>query len=198
MLKVKLAVALAVIAAVGAIGYFQVLAYNKRQATQSELKAQETEVAKCRQNLALFYQAWTRYKADHKGAEPPNIDVLVPKYVPDANLFMCPTAQRWLNNHKVLDHGSITINKHEYLETYGFQWLNPNVARAIKRQGDKTPLVTCSAHEEGIYLAIFHRVPRLGAFDADKRAEYGADLKNARPLVVRRNGTVEEQGANEE
>ena len=195
MRKISFMVVFAALMAIGAAGYFQVAAYNKRSSAQTEMKAQQAEVQKCRQNLALFYQAWKNYKADHKGAEPPNIDVLVPKYIPDPGLFICPTAQRWISNHKAIDHGNITINKHDYLETYGFQWLSPNAAHAIKHQGDKAPLVYCSAHQEGVYLAVFHKKPGLGAFDADKRGEYIADLKNARPLVVRRNGTVEEATA---
>ncbi len=198
MSMLKIFVVIAVLALIGVGGYFMVQKHKAQSAIQQEVALQQSEKQECERRLGLFYQAWKRYKADHKGEEPPNVAVLIPKYIPDPKLLVCPTAQRWLNNHKAVSRGSLTINKQQYTETYGFQWVNPNAAHSIKKQGDKAPLILCTAHEEGIYISIFHKQPQLGAFDPDKRGNYISELQNARPLVARRNGTVEELSADEE
>jgi hypothetical protein len=61
------------------------------QPKPEELAAQEKEA--CTRNLKIIYQAIQAYELDHK--DLPNwLSDLVPKYLPDANVLVCPVCRR--------------------------------------------------------------------------------------------------------
>ncbi len=198
MLMGKIFVGIAIVALIGVGGYFLAQKNKAQAAVQQEVALQQSEKQECEKRLTLFYGAWKKYKADHKGQDPATVDLLVPKYISDVNLLVCPTAKRWISNHKAIDRGTFKVNNKDVDATYEFLWLGANKDLNLKKYGDKAPLIACSAHEEGLYLAVYNKKPPVSAFDADKRAGYVAELQNAHLLAVRRNGTVGELTSNEE
>jgi hypothetical protein len=159
---------------------------------QAEVEAQKPEIAECKGRLKLFHQAVEGYKADHGGAEPPTADALVPKYVKDANLFLCPTVKRWQGKGRTLNVGYVMVGKKEYKSSYGFVWLTGNSAFFRRRMGNKAPLIQCESHEEGMYLAYFGMGAKTGAFTGDARKGLPDEVAAARRLLVQVDGQVVE------
>ena len=198
MFMLKVLVGIAVLALISVGGYFLVTTNKAHSAAQQEITLQQSEKQECQKRLTMIYGAWKKYKVDHKGQEPANIEQLIPKYISDTNMLVCPTAQRWINNHKAIDRGIIRVDKKEIFVTYEFLWLGSNGAANVRKYGDKAPLVACSSHEEGVYLAVYHTKPKLDAFEAETRSHYVAELQNAHVLAARRNGTVGDLTTSEE
>ncbi len=193
MRKVGILILVCVLIGGGYLAYTLKKAHALSSLAQEEGTTQVSEVQECRRRLALFYKAWASYKADHKGAEPPTIESLIPKYIPDPKLLVCPTAERWMKKGALMEQGVITIDRHNYPETYGFIWLAPSRnAVSLKRYGEAAPLIICASHQEGLYRATYKKRLPLGAFDEDQRTKWVPEVGTARTLAVRRNGKVEE------
>src|SRR3569623_869182 len=75
-----------------------------------EAKAEEAERKECEAHLALFYTAWKQYKADNKGAAPPSVAAMIPKYIPDPSVLICPTAARLDKTGMHLDRGTFKMD----------------------------------------------------------------------------------------
>src|SRR5690349_8991648 len=94
---------------------FQKIGESKQQAAgQQEQKAQLPELQECRERMAKFYKAWSAYRSERKGADPPSIEALIPTYSPNADLLVCPTAARWIKKGKRIEQGSVTRNRRGY------------------------------------------------------------------------------------
>lgn len=189
----KLVISLSVLIVIMAIGifvYFKTQASRLQDAVNQEIAEQATEKKECQRRLTLFFTAWKQYRADHKGADPGNIEVLIPHYIPDASLLFCPTAKRWEGRKKRFEQGTLEINKVTFPVTYGMQWLTSGVTRSRKILGDRAPLVTCEVHRQGLYQAVFKKGARLGAFDDEQRQHYIPELRDAATLAVLQNGSV--------
>lgn len=189
--RIFLAVVL-VAALAGGYAYFQNRPKTYPEAGQSEAAAQKPEIEECKKRLVQFYEAVKAYKADHKGAPPPTADALVPKYVKDANLFLCPTAKRWQEKGRSLQVGFVMVGRKEYKSSYGFVWLTSQSAFFRKRFGEKAPLIQCESHEEGMYLAYYGRGAPVGAFTGESRKNLIPEVAAARKLVVQEDGKVTE------
>ena len=165
---------------------------NSRQgAAQQEQTVQKAEMQECRDRLAQFYKAWSAYRADHKSADPPSIEALIPKYLPNPELLVCPTAARWIKKGKPMQQGTMTMNRRQYPVTYGFQWLSSGYAHLLKKSGDRMPLVICEAHKEGLYRAAYRKPPGQASFDPEERMKLVPAVQEAYTLVLRHNGTVD-------
>lgn len=197
----RLGVIVAAILGIGALGYFLIRQgmqnRHSSEAARAEAVTQETERQECRKRLALIYGAWKRYRAEHKGAAPPTVAALLPKYIPDANLLLCPTAKRWMDRGKTMGKGTVTVGGREYPASYGFLWLTSGYARDRKRFGDKAPLAACQAHGEGMYQAAYDRPAPLGAFDEEQRGNWVSEVRDAPTLIVRTNGAIDTLALNE-
>ncbi|HLI50031.1 MAG TPA: hypothetical protein VKV18_15275 [Chthonomonas sp.] len=177
-------------------GYFLVAhlvkVYAERNAAEREIALERPEIDACKQRLLLFYNAWKRYRADHKGAEPPSLEALIPKYIPDPNLLVCPTVARWAKKGVHFTVGTVAIGRRVYPVSYGFRWLASSMnAYDIKKEGDNAPLVVCYSHEEGVYWAAYHRPPPVGAFNQAQRDRWVAPVRHTYALVIRRNGKID-------
>jgi hypothetical protein len=185
---------LLVSAAIIAAGVVGGLWLRDRTAMHAAAEQQEArmkpELEACRQRLAKLHRAWSRYRAEHKNAEPPSFAALVPKYVAAADLF-CPTAARWSKEGGSVGQGSLKVDGKEQPVTYGFQWLTSRYPITVKKRGERTPLITCEVHREVLYGAVYKKQLPLGAFDEPNRNGLIAEVANAPVLVVRRGGTVD-------
>lgn len=201
MSKSRIPIMLLVLIAVGALGYG---GYRLKQTSEvsgraaQEAKAEEAERKECEEHLALFYKAWKQYKADNKGATPPNIQALIPKYIPDTSILICPTAARLDKEQIHLDRGTIKMDGKSIDMTYGFRWLAAGFPKMMQKQGDKIPLVVCKCHQAAMYTIGYQKKFKEGAFDDEERAKLVSDVANAPVLAVRMNGKVEALGAGED
>jgi hypothetical protein len=178
---------LAVIAGVGGVFWYRQVD-ERSKAARREATIQKQEQDECRKRLASFHQAWTTYRAQHKGVEPPTPESLFPKYVRSGDLLACPTALRLRKEGKVVDQGSLKLEGKDYPMTYGFLWLSATYGRALALDGEKAPLVRCDVHRDGMYMAVYHKRPPLGAF-SDGHA-LASEVTKAPVLAVRRSGEV--------
>jgi hypothetical protein len=72
-------------------GLFLIWACDSKAQAQEELATQERE--NCKSNLKHIYEAIQNYQVDHK--DLPNwLSDLVPKYLSDANVLICPVSRR--------------------------------------------------------------------------------------------------------
>lgn len=191
--KVPIPLVLLVIVGIGV--YFLLSHLLKVRAEDSaaarEIALEKPEIAECEQHLRLIYNAWKRYCADHKGAEPPSIECLIPKYISRTAVLVCPTADRWAKKGVHFNAGSVLVGKKSYPETYGFRWLASAMnAHDIRKEGNKAPLVVCYSHEEGVYRAVYHHSPPTGAFNLDQRGKWVDGVSHMYALVIRRDGTI--------
>src|SRR5947209_8231998 len=122
-------------------------------AARSEAEIEAPEIATCKKHLKAFYVAWKQYRADHRGANPPTFESLIPKYIKNPHDLLCPTAARWQKKGRPLDQGSITIEKRTYPVTYGFRWLAAGYGHGGKGAEDRSPLIVCTSHREAMYRA---------------------------------------------
>jgi hypothetical protein len=205
MSGVRVLVMVVIVGAVLAAGYGVYHALSamseggkQQTAAHAETSLESSEITACKKRLQLLYQAWKRYRTDHKGAEPPSFVALLPKYIAKPELLYCPTADRVRQTGGRVAAGNIHFQGKDYPETYGFLWLSPNNARLVKMEGDNAPLITCAVHQETIYRAAYKKSPSIGAFDAEQRAGLVPDVRNAAVLLVRRNGKIDVQAANEQ
>lgn len=175
----------------GGFGYLKMREYGSQNGGLQEQVAQKQELEQCRERLALFYKAWSAYKMDHKGGEPPNIAALIPKYISSAELLVCPTTVRWGKKGKPLQQGSVVVDRRQYPVTYGFRWLTAGYPRMLKKSGEQIPLIICEAHQEALYRASYLRPPPQNAFDPEQRAKLVPVVRDAYILAVRHNGKVD-------
>lgn len=134
-------------------------------ATTSELAAQEKEA--CCQNLKVIYAAIQAYEADHK--DLPNwLSDLVPQYLPDANVLICPISRRTGKTE------SPPLADPNISTSYLFEFCPVNIPtgnrnapvrtrREWKRRqmglvGSGVPIVRCRLHNPVLNLAFDGRI----------------------------------------
>jgi hypothetical protein len=189
--RIHILVILVLAAVIGGGLYFSKQS-GMRALADKELAAQRPERAEDARRLAIFYHAYARYVADHKGAAPPSIEALFPKYLSDPRLLVSPTAQRWSKVNPRFAAGTVAIGGREYPETYGFRWSIGGFPRLVKRLGDSTPLIVSDSEQEGMYRAVYHHPPSDGQFSDEGRMALIPEVANTQELGVRLNGRVEE------
>jgi hypothetical protein len=163
----------------------------------AEVKAQEPEIDACKKQLKTIYEAWNRYRGDHKGQDPPTVEALFPKYLTDTSILICPTAHRWENQKVELAQGLLLIDGKRYPESYGFKWLSAGFPKMVKKYGEKVPLIVCDVHQTAMYIAAYRKKPKPDALDSDKIGSLISEVKSSPTLAVRRNGTVEALSSDE-
>lgn len=156
-----------------------------------EAKAEESERKECQARLALFYNAWKQFKADHKNAEPGTIQEMIPKYISSPDLLECPTSVRLGKKGIHMEQGGFTLNRQNVIVTYGFRWMTAGYPMQVKKHGDTMPLVVCKCHQQAMYQMAYLKPPREGTFDDEERVKLISDVSTAPILGVRRNGKVE-------
>jgi len=181
----------AVLIGLGYGGYTMTKSMGVASRADAEAKAEESERKECEARLAMFYNAWKQYKSDHKGAEPPDLPSLFPKYLSDPSVLVCPTAARLDKEKKHLERGGFELNRKIVDVTYGFRWLTAGYSKQVKKFGDTIPLVVCKCHQQAMYELAYNKPPRENVFDDDSRGKLNATVANAPILGVRRNGKVE-------
>ncbi len=194
----RVGVAVLVVALVAGGGYIGLKQLRSGGQADAEVKAQEPEIAECKKRLQTFYDAWKQYRADHKNQDPPSVESLIPKYIKDPSLLVCPTAERWQKQKMMFAEGSLTIGGKQYPESYGFKWLSAGYPKFVKKYGDKVALVECDVHKHALYVATYRRKPKPDAFDSDKTGQLLTAVRDSPTLAVRRSGTVEPLGVDEQ
>lgn len=180
-----------IVACIGVAGYFGAKRASLAAKAATEAKLEEPEIGECKQRLSLFYVAWKRYRNDHKGADPPTIESMVPNYIKSVDLLICPTAARWEKNNRHLDQGKVQIDGKAYPETYGFRWLAAGFPRFVSKLGDKVPLIVCPSHMQAIYIAAYGKMPESNQIDSGSIGSQVPVVRDMRIYAVRRNGKVE-------
>jgi hypothetical protein len=183
-----------VLAAVAGLGWIR---YRDASAANDELALQKGEIEECKARLASFYQAWKHYQADHKGQQPRQYEDLVPAYIKDPASLMCPTAARWRSKGTALQAGYITLNNKNYPESYGFLAFAASYPMEAAKHGDSTVIVTCSAHQEAMYRAVYHRAPPISVFETSERAGLPDAVRSTQQIVLRKNGVIDTQAASQ-
>ena len=159
---------------------------------RAELALQEPEKKESRERLEALYKAWKAFRADHKGAEPGSVEALIPKYLSNPEMLISPTAARWHKAEPGMAPGSIKIGDTSHPVSYGFRWLTAGYSRIATKQGDKAVLIVDDSAITALYHAAYKVSPPPGAFDASKRDQWIPEVQNAKVLVLRRSGAVEE------
>ncbi|MCS6777722.1 MAG: hypothetical protein RMJ43_12565 [Chloroherpetonaceae bacterium] len=189
---------IALLAILGYVGYATVQQNGLRAEAQKELRAQEPEMRECEARLRQFYQAVQGYQKDHRGALPPKVEALYPRYVKEGKLFFCPTAERAQGRRATISQGQIEVNGRKFPVTYGFRWLTGGYARGLKKMGDAVPFIICDAHREALYQAVYRRPVPQDAFAEEKRNGLIPEVRDAKMLVIRKNGTVDRIAADQD
>jgi hypothetical protein len=158
-------------------------------ASRSEAELEQPEIESCKQHLKEFYEAWKRYRVEHKGQSPPSVEAMVPQYIKNPDDLMCPTAARWRKLGKGLEQGQISYKGRMVPVTYGFKWLAAGYARDEKISGNQAPLILCTSHHEAMYI-VTHGGKRtfdvLGGDEEGKAPQAGPGAV----VVVRQNGEI--------
>jgi hypothetical protein len=173
---------------VGAGRYWQVRALQARAVRENERLAPAVE--RCREQLLRFHAAWRRYRETHHGAEPPTAQALLPRYLPDARLFVCPVAAAWMASGGDVEQGTLPVGRRRYPETYSLCWLTASYPRQLRVTGEATPLVICRSHREVIYQAVYDHRPPLGAFADPLRRQLLPEVAGVSLPAVCRDGRL--------
>jgi hypothetical protein len=192
-INLRYIIGVAVLAGLGVAGFYGIKHIQAASRGSAEAKLEVPEIQECKRRLALFYDAWTKYRSDHQGHDPVSVEMLMPKYISDPNLFVCPTAARLEKAKIILPHGYIHLpNKGGTRnETYGFKWLSAGFPLFLKHKGDQILLITCSAHREAAFFVEYRKLPMDTDFDRDHIGSLPAAVRGAPLLAIRRNGKVE-------
>jgi hypothetical protein len=167
--------------------------YRDLSITQAEAELQKPEIEECRKRLASVATAWKRFAADHKGHEPGSFKDLVPKYISDPKILMCPTAERWISKGTAIQSGMLDVNGKKWRVTYGFLAFTASYPIELAKFGDSTVLVSCDSHQDGMYRSLYHHSPPPSVFEGTQRAGLPDGVRDAKQLVLRKNGSVDVQ-----
>jgi hypothetical protein len=151
------------------------------------------EIGKCEARLKLLHDAWAAYRKDHKGAEPPSFESLVPKYVKTADLFMCPSYERLRTEKRAVNAGRIKIGGKDQDVTYGFRWLTSSNAMEMKRKGEAAPLISCTVHQEALARYVYGKDPLEFAPSPQQVAEMEGQKIPWQIVLVQRDGQIKYQ-----
>jgi hypothetical protein len=123
------------------------------------------------EHLHVIGKALTRYQAEHGGQFPGNLTALVPQYLPDTNVFVCPTVKERSDLATVFMPKGGGVPFH-YLEI--FRERDFPAALQIKRE--KAPVVGCVFHTyeavNGLTYLILRKDGQVEAASANR----GPDL----------------------
>ncbi len=186
----QLAIGLLALGVAGAGGFWLVQGGILGSRAREEATTMAPALAECRARLAELHAAWARYRAEHKGAEPPTLDALVPAYLKEPEKLICPIGALAQQQGRFLEQGVFTLNRRNYPVTYRLMWLTADSARQVKHFGEHAPLVVCSSHYEYLFQELHNRRPLLKELDPDPRAALARLTPAASDLAVRRSGEV--------
>jgi hypothetical protein len=191
MAKLGAALGVVVVAGAAAGGFVWYQGYSRVAAgIEKEVKPMVAEIPRCEARLKSLHAAWARYRRQHRGQEPPNVEALLAGYVKSPTHLMCPTAERFKKANRPVDRGTIKWRGEDHWVTYGFAWLSASNAVAMKRSGEDARLVVCTVHREVVARYVYHKEPvgfALGPGELQRLKKAGAD---GRLLAVSRKGTV--------
>ncbi len=126
----------------------------------------------CMEHLRLIGKALTRYQAEHGGHLPKGaLTTLVPRYLPDTSVFICPTVQGRSDLAPVFMPPNGQMPFH-YIHIY----LARDFPAALQIKGEKAPVVGCVFHTyeavNGLTYLILRKDGEVEAVPANK----GPDL----------------------
>ena len=169
--------------------------WSRNAEGQAKLRKQaapmKAEIEECRSRLASFYKGWSSYRKAHKGAEPPSVESMIPRYIKNPELLLCPTGERLTKQNKGFERGMIEWKGTRYPVTYGFRWLTPASAIQTRRMGDAAPLIVCATHREAIGRYVYSKDPSEFVATAERQKELVAAGATGQDLVLRRNGKID-------
>jgi len=145
----------------------------------------------CKKNLAAINNAIKAYRADNKDL-PAWLSDLVPKYIKDPNLLMCPVVKKTGNvmNFGIVDPKISTAYTYEFADTpvpEGIQGGSNHTMKEWKRRemgliGSRVPMVRCFHHPPTVLnLAFDGKISEgIGAWESELQEVDPADLSPAR------------------
>ncbi len=124
----------------------------------------------CMEHLRLIGKALIRYQAEHKGHLPSNLTVLVPKYLPDNSVFVCPTVK------ERGDLAAVFIPKDGNMPFHYLQiFMDRDFPAALQIKREKAPVVGCVFHTyeavNGLTYLILRKDGEVEAVSANKGPE---------------------------
>lgn len=183
---------------IGGIGAGGYLLYNESVVggkVRTAARREAPEVEECKARLKKIHAAWSKYRADHRGADPPEPTSLLNGYLKPEDL-LCPAAKRVFDAGQAVDTGRIQWKGKDYNVTYGLRWLTSGFIMSRRRNGDRAVLVNCSVHRELALRHIYGRFPDETLPDGELRRLSAAGL-TGRNLAVLVNGEVTEADADD-
>jgi len=140
---------------------FSALALSGRSA-QAQSTAEEDKET-CKNHFAAIYKAIKAYRADKKDL-PPYLSDLIPRYLKDPNILVCPTVKRTGNvvNYGITDPKISTAYIYEFSEAPvpdGHQGAFGRTMKEWKRRqmgliGSRIPMVRCHHHSPVLNLSF--------------------------------------------
>lgn len=145
----------------------------------------------CKKNLSTIYNAIKSYRADHKDI-PPYLSDLVPKYLKDPNVLVCPAVRKTGNvNNFGIEDPKLSIS---YTYEFSDSPIPENIYKGSRRTmkewkrrqmavvGSKVPMVRCHQHGQELNLSFDGRIyESQAAWEQDLKDEVDpADLSAAR------------------
>lgn len=183
----KIVAVVTVLLGLGAL-YFRFSEEGKRTAAFRRLGTEMSgEVTECKDRLGDFYAGWKKYRTEHKQADPPSIESLVPQYIKSPALLVCPTAKRLFAAGKNVDHG-VFQGKHKM--TYGFLWLAAGHSVDRKRNGENAALINCPVHKEVIARFAFNEEPMGFELPGGVQKQLEGMGATGQDIVVERDGDI--------
>jgi hypothetical protein len=148
-----------------------------------QLRAQSTadeDKEACKKNLTTIYKSIRAYRSDKKDL-PPYLSDLVPRYIKDPNVLVCPTVKRTGNvvNYGISDPKISTAYIYEFSEAPipdGHPGgLNRTMKEWKRRQmglvGSKIPMIRCHHHNPVLNLSFDGKI-------YDSASTWEAELQN--------------------
>jgi hypothetical protein len=125
--------------------------------------AADADLATCKKNLTTIYNAIQSYRADHKDL-PGYLSDLVPKYLKDPNVLICPTVRRTgtVNTYGIEDPNISTTYTYEFSENPlpanvlagGRHTMNEWKRRQMSLVGSRVPMVRCHQHGQSLNISF--------------------------------------------
>lgn len=183
-----------------------VSALAQKTSSSSDLSKDEQEKQTCTKNLMLIHKAIQAFRKDHK--ELPNwISDLVPQYVSDTNILICPVTARTGRKHsfeEFKDPRKNTSYIYQFCAGEALSSLDPvgQMSNAdVKRLqmclvGGGVPILTCVLHRGGLVHVNFDGQPFETRQDWEERyfdVVPSAELGSARRILEKFGKVFEKQ-----
>lgn len=180
--------------------------FAQNRTSTKDLSQDEQDKETCTKNLMLIHKAIQGFRKDHK--ELPNwISDLVPQYLTDTNILICPVTARTGRKHpfdEFKDPRTTTSYIYQFCAGEALPSLQPvgNMSNAdVKRLqmclvGGGTPILSCVLHRGGLVHVSFDGQPYETRQDWEERyfdVVPRAELSSARRIMEKYGKLFEKQ-----